>query len=131
MTAAPTTAQRSDCRPLPTAIHEPDVGMHCVHLIGVMPRAIMVDRGAVGRLNFQPRVMSGPQPVIAARRGDTLILSVDMVGRLGNYHPRRGTNGDRRLTHHWYFDLYEDPDDPRFLFAVRQHDFDCTAQGDA
>lgn len=108
-------------RPLPTQIHEPDRGGPCVHLLGEMPRVIAVDRESVGRLNFQPRFTRPPQPVIAARRGDTLILSVDMLGPLATRHPNRGMkDADRRVTHHWYFDLVECADDPNILTGVQR-----------
>lgn len=106
----------------PTMMHEPDSGPPCIHLTGTMPHTITVDRVAVARLNFQPRITPHPHPVIAARRGNTLILSVHLVGPLGIRHPHRGMNRrrDRRLTHHWYFDLIEAADDPRILIAVQR-----------
>jgi hypothetical protein len=97
---------------LPTLIHEPDVGRPCVHLLASMPQRLHVSRAAVARLSFQPRYMLAPQPVIAARRGDTLILSVDLLGPLSGRHPRRGGSAcDCRVKHHWHFDLAAGPGD--------------------
>lgn len=112
--------------PIPTLIHEPDCGMPCVHLVGEMPSRIIVDRAAVGRLNFQPRITRPPQPVIAARRGDTLILSVNMLGKLDRSHA-----GQQRhhLTQHWYFDLAENPDNPATLIAVQREPDTSRAHG--
>lgn len=94
-------------QPLPTQAHEPDCGGTCIHLIGDMPHIITLNREAVSRLNFQPRITAAPQPVIAARHGNLLVLSVHMIGPLATRHRGRGMNGDRRVTHHWYFELTE------------------------
>lgn len=124
-------------RPLPTLIHEPDMGRPCVHLVGTMPKVICVCRAPVERLNFQPRFAAEPilprgrdwstvRPgVIAARRGDLLILSVELIGPIEMRHPHRGKGTpnnpvDQRIQHHWRYALHDVEDDPDILIAVRQ-----------
>lgn len=41
------------------------------------PDTLILDRAAVGRLNFQPRVCPAPMPCIAARVGDVLEVVFD------------------------------------------------------
>jgi len=102
-------------KPLPTMMH--DVGLPCIHLVATMPRVIVVSRGPVKRLNFQPRITCEPRPVIASRRGNVLILSVDLIGPLGTVHPARTKTRDYRLTHRWFFELV---DAGGFFMAVRK-----------
>lgn len=46
---------------------------------------LLLDAGAVSRLNWQPRVCPPPLPCIASRVGDTLeLVFVDGLPRIGN-----------------------------------------------
>lgn len=105
---------------LPTVLHDPAPSPLCVHLVGPMPNAIVVDRAAVSRLNFQLRFTRGPQPVLAARRGNILVLAVNLVGPLHAPHPSRGRDcADHRLRHRWYFELAKIDGDPLRLNGFR------------
>lgn len=105
---------------LPTVLHDPAPSPLCVHLVGTMPSTIVVDRGAVSRLNFQLRFTRGPQPVLAARRGNILVLAVNLVGPLHAPHPSRGRDcADHRVHHRWYFELAEIDGDPLRLHGSR------------
>lgn len=123
-------------QPLPTLIHEPDNGRPCVHMAGKMPNVIAVCRVRVERLNFQPRFAADPvrvaanistvRPgVIAARHGDTLILSAELIGPIDMKHPPRGARTaknvlqDQRIRHHWRYTLHDVDDDTDVLLAVR------------
>lgn len=106
-----------------TALHEPGNVRPCVHLLSAMPRIMVVARGPVERLNFQPRIVSklGRNAIIAARTDDILTLSVDLIGPLEMRHPHRGRgqHRDHRILHHWRFELRELNGRPDRLLAVQ------------
>jgi hypothetical protein len=113
--------------PLPTELHRCRgySGQPCIHLVGEMPHAVTVARGPVLRLNFQPRIMVEPQPVIAARRGAVLFLFVDKVGpaTVCSDAPLLAVaRNDRRLGYRWWFQLTE-TGEPGELLATQ---FDAT-----
>lgn len=102
-----------------TAIHKPDRGRPCVHALEPPPKTLLLDRGAVERLNRQARVITHEPPIIAARLGDTLLLGVDVLGPLTGRHPKRDRTDDQRTRHQWRYTLHPVPDEPDRLLAVR------------
>jgi len=118
-------AAYGDIEDFPATASHDDGARPCIHLLGRMPRIILVSAAPVLALNFQPRICStfGPHPIIAARTGSVLTLSVDIIGPIRTTHPNRGRRiRDHRIFHHWRFVLNEIADDPQRLLAVRDPD---------
>jgi hypothetical protein len=122
------TCKYGEVEDFPATVMHDDYARACVHLTGPMPWIFLVRRRPVEQLNFQPRLVSdrGRRPIIAARNGSTLTLSVDLIGPLCMTHPHRGSRiRDNRAVNHWYFTLTEIDDDDDYthrprLLAVRK-----------
>lgn len=74
---------------LRSEIHRPDNNRACLHLIGDAPASFLLSRMAVSRLNFQPRVCTGPSPCIASRSGEVLTIEFDTSGPVNNRSHRK------------------------------------------
>jgi hypothetical protein len=106
---------------LRTDFHDPDLGRPCVHLLDKPPAAFVVNRAAVGRLNFQPRVITRGVPCIASRIGDVLVLDFDVVGPVDLPHPHRGgAKSKHQRKQRWRYTLQPVDDNPDVLLAVQQ-----------
>jgi hypothetical protein len=105
---------------LNTAAHHHGPGRPCVHLLSPLPETILLNRDAVARLNFQPRIIAS-DALIAARRGNVLILSFDVIGTVHARHPKRGARDpDPGVHNHFRYVLCPDPDSENLLLAVTE-----------
>lgn len=107
------------CVPLRSSIHEKiGRGRACVHLLTpTPPDAIAVNRGAIHRLNWQPRIIHHGWPCIAARTHHTLTLSFDVIGSTDIPHFDVASHRPR---YRFNYQLTEHPDNPDLLIAVLQ-----------
>lgn len=105
MTAA-TSSQLVELGWLNTAVHEGGGSRQCVHLIDRKPpNAFLVMKSAVGRLNYQTRVIAHHPPCIAGRIGDVLIIGFDYIGDLTRCQGLRRNKDKYRLTHRFDYRL--------------------------
>lgn len=82
------TLKPGEARPLASRITSRD-GRTMISLTGQPPRILVLNREAIARLNFQPRVCPPPQPCIASRHGDIVTIEFDSPRKRWRYqcHP--------------------------------------------
>lgn len=96
-----------------SVVHEPG-SRPCVHLLAdAPPPMLMLDRTAVGRLNFQPRVCPAPMACIASRIGDILTIAFDTAGPIYG----GASHAPKRTTLRWHYHL-NPTDTPDVVAAV-------------
>lgn len=122
MTTASEPSPAVEVGVLNTAAHEGGSTRVCVHSLTEPPETMLVSKSAVGKLNYQSRIIMQQPTVIAARVGDTLVVGFDAIGPLSHCRgilTKKKSKDDRRMKHRFDYQLSALDDCDDILLATR------------